>query len=104
MRSDIDLFIEYDREIAGSYNKAYHALELLRNSISSEIVELLDLELCTNSINDIIKYLYLKKRYVILKSLAPGKLSVSKDGFKLYDNTYMTMDEVERAFKNKAFL
>lgn len=104
MKSDIDLFREYDREVAGSYNIGYHVLDLLKNALSTDTSEMLDIESCQARIQEIMAYLPLKKRLVLLKKEVGDKLVLSKDGFKLYDKPFSSVDELERAFKMKAFL
>ncbi len=104
MKSDLALFKMYDRELAGNYNKSYYALDTIKSVLSSDTSDLLDMEACQVLMNDIMAYLPLKKRYLILKREVGDKLSVTNDGFKLYDKTFSSIDELEKAYKMKAFL
>lgn len=104
MKSDLELFLAYDTELAGLYNKGYYTLDLVKNALSNNILDMLDLSICDEAVKEIFTYLHLKKKYSALKKEANGQLTVSKDGFKLSGKDFLTIDELEKAWKNKAFL
>lgn len=104
MKTDFDLFLKYDNELAGNYNKAYHSIDLIRTSLNNNLVEMLDIDSCDSLVKEVIEYLKLKKRFIYLQRKANEKLSISKDGFKISDHVFLSLDEVEKALNNKAFL
>lgn len=96
-------FLKYDSD--SSYNsKAYNAFDLIKSAISNKQIEMLDVERCKVTIDEVMQYLSLKKRYLHLASVAGDKLTIKEEGFVFYDSTFSTLDEVERAMKLKAFL
>lgn len=96
-------FIKYDSD--SFYNsKAYNTFELIKSAISNKQIEMLDVDRCKITIDEVMVYLSLKKKYINLASVAGDKLTIKEEGFVFYDSTFSTLDEVERAMKLKAFL
>lgn len=102
MKSDADLFLEFDA--TSSYNsKAYNALSLMNSALNGGSIELLDIERCRRMANDVMDYLAAKQRFILLKK-EMKELSFTNGKFKLLEHEFDNLDDVEKAIKNKAFL
>lgn len=92
----------YDDYSGKSILKA--SIELLSHSLSYNSLTMIDLPLVKESVNRLFDFLEIRQRYEKLKIQSVAALSFDKDGFHLDGHTFHTLDEVERALKNKAFL
>lgn len=86
-----------------SIRNAGRSLNLVMSSLSDNTFELLNLEESQDSINHTFTCLKLIKRYRRLQ-MQNAELSYSQNGFHLGEHTFQTLDEVEKALSNKAFL
>lgn len=80
------------------------SIELLSHSLSYGSLAMIDLPLVKDSVNRLFDFLEIRQRYEKLKINSRATLSFDKDGFHLDGHTFYSLDEVERALKNKAFL
>ena len=79
-------------------------IELLSHSMTYNTLPMIDLQLTKESVNRLFDYLELRQKYERLKVASRATLSFDKEGFHLEGHTFHSLDEVERALKNKAFL
>jgi len=63
----------------------------------------LDYDIIINDCNLILNYFRISKKYYILYKLN-NNLKFTSDGFYISHHRFETLDEVERAFNNPAFL
>lgn len=85
-------------------NKNVKLLAAIAVSISNESWELMDLDGVEHVFKETMYALKLVKRYRSLSALSKGLLTYSDEGFHVAENTFNTLDEIEKAIKNKAFL
>lgn len=77
---------------------------LLATALIDDSWNLINLDKAQSIINEHFRFLKVFKRYSDLYILAKGKLDRSQEGFQLDGHTFKTLDEVEKALNNKAFL
>ena len=110
MSHDIELMVKY-----GSAGSGYHArtntLNLLRDSINQEggacnfqAVDALDLDNIKASMDELFEFLAAYKRYRKINKKFNYTLSWDKDGFKLNESTFQNVEDLEKAWNNRAFL
>ena len=89
-------------------NKDYIAikscLSLLLKSIEDNSYVFLDLSAIREQIIVYVDWLILAERFSLLKSISNGELSFDKEGFHIKEYAFSSLDEVEKALNNKAFL
>lgn len=105
MKSEVELYRQYfgdDSYMART--RLASKFSSLERIASNGDVELVDIPACRVMLNEIFDYFVLRQRFIHLSDQAMGHLSFAIDGFKLYETTFQTLDEVEKALKNKAFL
>ena len=78
--------------------------EVMSMAIYQKQIDMIQLDVCRAKINEVFDYLELRKRYDILFNQADAKLKIGVDCFELDSYKFQTLDEVEKAIKNKAFL
>ena len=78
--------------------------DVMSQALYTKSTNLLNLDECRARTNEIFDYLELKKRYDSLVEESKGKLQFTKEYFDLLKHQFQTLDEVEKALKNKAFL
>lgn len=66
--------------------------------------EFLDFSMIKDKVEEILSFVKLYQRYLALSKDSNGSLSYNNDGFNLDGHSFETLDEVDRALKNKAFL
>jgi hypothetical protein len=66
--------------------------------------ELMDLNVVDRSFDEIVHALKIIKRYRELSDGANGILTYDREGFYVGESVFQTLDEVEKALNNKAFL
>ena len=76
---------------------------LMSTALADSTWELLEIDTAAEVFSGVFKYLSISKRYRDLQSQSQ-ELSYSADGFHLGEHIFETLDEVEKALKNKAFL
>ena len=77
---------------------------LVSHAIEEKQWSLLNLEETQNVIEQHFKYLNVLKRFNILQSTSGNELYYDHDGFHLHEFVFSTLDEVEKALRQKAFL
>jgi hypothetical protein len=92
--------------IVGIFNNKTAALhfELIANGLNNDAWELLDLEAYQVHLNNVLRSMKIIKRYRYLHTLMPDLRCTHHEGFLVGDASFQTLDEVEKAIKNKAFL
>lgn len=78
--------------------------EVMSMAIYQKQIDMIQLDVCRSKINEVFDYLELRKRYDILFNQADAKLKIGAGCFELDSYKFQTLDEVEKAIKNKAFL
>lgn len=73
-------------------------------ALNDNMWELLDLDAAHTSVNETFKYLKILKRFRALSEKCESPLSFSKEGFHFHEHKFNSLDEVEKALNNKAFL
>lgn len=80
-------------------------LDVIRNILMYNAgYELINLDLIKNQIDETFRCLVIKQRFILLSELINGALQYDDFGFTVGEHRFQTLDEVERAIKNKAFL
>lgn len=107
MKSHIALFKEYfptNTSSLFSNSKAGNIFNHLNSAVSNHTTDMLDIESCRGIVNDVFDYFILKRKFTQLSMEVNGKLTFENDKFKIDNHEFQTLDEVERAVRNKAFL
>jgi hypothetical protein len=78
--------------------------DVISQVLYGKSTHLLKLKECREHVNKIFDYLELKHRFDALEEAANQTLIFTNECFKLDLHEFETLDEVERALKNKAFL
>lgn len=95
------MFIYYDKHVGSKLSSIFG---LVKHAIDDGSWQFLDLKNIKLSIDDDFKYLNSRRYYEQLKTWANGKLSYDENGFHLDGHDFETLNEVQRALENKAFL
>jgi hypothetical protein len=77
---------------------------LLTGAMIANSWELLDLDILESEFDKCIAYFRLCKRFRAMDKLLDGELSITDDGFEIDEHLFQTLDEVQKAVDNKAFL
>ena len=83
------------------YKESFRAMG---QAISNGDWEYLNVDVLQSRINEAFVYVRANIRFQELVKSTNGELSMSINGFYLGQHKFETLDEVERAWKNKAFL
>jgi hypothetical protein len=107
MSRDLELLNKYGG-VGGSFDPlaAFRLLQDIDTYAYREFesIDALDLDELRFQVDTIFEYLYVLKRFRKLRRLFKGELGFNSEGFLLNNHTFQTLDEVECAWKNKAFL
>jgi hypothetical protein len=87
-----------------SLSKIGSAFYAIYTNISNDIWHCMDVSHLREVLDQDFDYLVLRKRYEILLAHFPKTLSYDENGFLLDGHRFETLDEVEKAINNKAFL
>lgn len=98
MKKEYHLIADYDAEEVGNIFYTLHI------AITQKNTELLNLEACQTQVNEAFRAIACKKRFDQLNDESKTLIKYSMNGFIVDDHKFETLDEVERAFKLKAFL
>lgn len=89
----------------GTYSNTFSkALEMIGTSITHKNYHLIDIEAARAKVEETFAAIKAKKRYDALFIVSKGKLTYDASGFIIGDHKFETLDEVEQALNNKAFL
>lgn len=88
----------------GSTSRMSNLFALMADACSNNTWMFLHLKETQEMMDNYFKCLALKKRYTELVVLSNIILNYDETGFHLHEHTFETLDEVEKALKNKAFL
>ncbi len=99
---EYQLLMKFDEDNDGE--DVADGLYAIHQALSSKQMSILDVAACRDRINTVFDYVEVRKRFDKLREEINGGLSFDKNGFKLFKSTFETLDEVEKALKNKAFL
>lgn len=95
---EYELLSEYTHEsVEGNFDTLFTVT-------SHKTYELLDLEFCRKRVNELFDFMIAKKRFDKLHEESKRKLKYGMNGFDLEGHMFETLDEVEHALRNKAFL
>lgn len=94
---------EYKMFVYYGFKESAVHLDLLALALRSNTWELLDLDLTENNMLDTFRYLKDLKRYRRLQNQMTS-LYYTEEGFFIDGHQFETLDQVEKAIKNKAFL
>lgn len=97
---EYELYYKYEYGI----NRVEGSLDVLSQAIYTGALGLLDLEKCRSSINELIDFLKIKIRFNSLNDQLNNTLICHKNKFEFGGHKFETLDEVEKAIKNKVFL
>lgn len=78
--------------------------DVVSQAIYNKSMSLINIELCKNEIAEVFDYYKIKLKYDFLAEKADEKLYYTNNEFVFEDFKFQTLDEVEKAIKNKAFL
>lgn len=114
MSRDLELMIKYGGGTSAGgngYSARINAISLLRDIINQDgeanvfrAVDALDLDNLKESFDELFEFLYVYKRYRKINKKFNYTLSWDKEGFKLNESLFQTLDDLEKAYKNRAFL
>ena len=105
MKSDIELYKHYFSDDSyTSRSRLSSKFEGVARITENGSIDILDVSSCRAMFNEIFDYFVIRQKFMALEKQAMGHLSFTDDGFKLYETTFKTLDEVEKALRNKAFL
>lgn len=98
---DCQLLYKYIYQLDGSIEAP---LDLVSQAIYGKTVALINIEQSRQKINEIFDFLELKRRWDIANEEGQGDLKLRPEYFELKEYQFESMDEVEKALKNKVFL
>lgn len=78
--------------------------DLVSQALYTKSVNLLNLSLCKTEIAEVFEYIDLKSRFELLQIHSENKIMVTFTAFQFEGFQFETLDEIEKALKNKAFL
>lgn len=88
-----------------SYGNRYaKTLETVVSAINNKHYGMFNLESVKLRMDEVFEALVIKTRFDLLYNKSNGKLICNKAGFELEPHKFETLDEVEKALNNKAFL
>lgn len=88
---------KYDGQASSIVYHFYQAL-------SQQELSMLDMEAVEVKMAAVISYTKIRRKFEVLKDKCFGELSYDKNGFKFDGHTFDSLDEIEKAIANKAFL
>lgn len=99
---EYELLLKFDDD--GGGEDVEDVVYAIHQVLSNNQIGILDIAACRAKMNTVFDYIELKQRFDKLREVAPQNLAFEKSGFRLFKSTFETLDEVEKALKNKAFL
>jgi len=78
--------------------------DLVSQALYTKSVDMLNLEACKAEIAEVFQFIDLRARFNILQAESENKILVTYTGFQFEGFKFETLDEIEKALKNKAFL
>lgn len=104
MSKEAKLLLEFDAPNYSDTEKLGVELEILSDIFRLKGgYDLINLNLIKEKIDEGFEYLYVKQRFIRLNKLIENKIHIT-DKFYIDGHGFETLDEVEVAIKNKAFL
>lgn len=94
---EYQLLYKYDGEASSIVYHFYQAL-------SQKELSMLDMEAVEVKMAAVISYTKIKRKFDVLKDKTFGELSYDKSGFNFDGHTFDSLEEVEKALANRAFL
>lgn len=95
-------------QILNKYIYSMSPIEGIFDTVSQAIYtknqKFLKIDECRANINEIFDYLEIHNRFLSLVEKSNGKFSLTRINFELDKHKFQTLDEVEKAIENKAFL
>jgi hypothetical protein len=88
----------------GYANRFSKALDAIVSAMNNKQCDMLNLVAAKARVGEAMLALEVKVRFDTLANEAKGKLICNKDSFELDGHKFETLDEVEKALNNKAFL
>lgn len=88
----------------GYGNRYAKTLDAVVSAINNKHYDMLNLEVAKSKVQEVMKALELKMRFESLNNQVNGKLICNKTDFELETHKFESLDEVEKAIKNKVFL
>ena len=85
-------------------NRFSKTLDAVASAINNKQVGLLNLSVVKSKVEDALMALEIKIRFDALNEVVKGKLTCTSSNFELNGHEFQTLDEVEKAIENKAFL
>jgi hypothetical protein len=106
MLTEIELLRAYSYGPTRSENMNILSLirEVLTDDLHDKIMQTMDITSLKKEVDLIFEYLSVRKRYNKLNSLFGNILTYNEIGFSIDGQNFSTLDEVEKAWNNKAFL
>lgn len=98
MKKEYELVCDFDESELSSM---FYAINV---AFEQKNWDLLDLDVCQAKVNEAFRAAILRKRFDYLNEVSNTAIKYSKDGFMLDNHKFETLDEVERAWKLKAFI
>lgn len=96
---------EFATAMAEGYgNRFSKALDAVVSAINSKQLDMLNMEAVKSRVAEAMRAIEVKIRFDTLNAKAKGKLTCNSTGFELDTHKFETLDEVEKALDNKAFL
>ena len=78
--------------------------DLVSQALYTKSVNLLNLNLCKVEIAEVFDYIDLRSKLEYLQIISENKILVTFTGFEFEGFKFETLNEIEKALKNKAFL
>lgn len=98
MKKEYELVSDYDKtELSGLFYT-------IQTAIEQGAHDLLDLESTKIKVDEALRAIACKKRFEYLNEISNTAIKYSRDCFLLDNHKFETLDEVERAWKLKAFI
>ena len=104
MINDLSKYSDYQLVHNFTSEQLANPFNIVITAVLKETVDLLDLDAVERKIKNIFRILRVENRYNQLFSLSNGQLSVNLKSFKLNGHEFQSLDEVEAALRNPAFL
>jgi hypothetical protein len=98
MKKEYELVSDFDKSVLSG------VFYTIQTAIEQESHELLDLESCKAKVDEAFRAIACKKRFEHLNEISNTAIKYSRDCFLLDNHKFETLDEVERAWKLKAFI
>lgn len=110
MNRDLKLIIKYKGPSSYGTPRADQTfgklLEQARYDTQFKDIDLVDLDMLKGQIDEMMEYLFHEKRFRQINSLFGGKIKIdyTEQYFMIDDHKFYSLEELEKAWKNKAFL